>query len=200
MTTIPSRQPSNGRPGHQVQRPPLDLPRAQQAAAEFLNALGMSFDAKATADTPARMAHAYAELLAARPFQLTTFPNDAGHAGLIVVRNIPFQSLCEHHALPFIGTADIGYCPGDRIAGLSKLARTVEHYAKRFQVQERLTQQIANYLQTTLDPPGIGVVLRAEHFCMTLRGVQAPGTETTTTTLVGRVSDDDRLRQEFLAR
>lgn len=198
MTATPTKPPANGHPLRLPRQPRPDLIRAGRAAAEFLTALGMRLDTESTVDTPARMASAYAELLTARPFQATTFPNDAGHTGLVVVRGIPFHSLCEHHALPFIGTADVGYLPGDRVIGLSKLARAVEHYARRFQVQERLTQQIANDLQATLDPPGVGVVLRAEQLCMTLRGVQAPGTKTITTALLGRVDDDDRVRKEFL--
>lgn len=198
MTTAPARPPINGRVFHQPQRSPVDLARAEHAATEFLTALGLSLDTESTADTPGRMARAFAELLTARPFQTTTFPNDAAHTGLIVVRRIPFHSLCEHHALPFIGTADVGYLPGNRIIGLSKLARIVEHNAKRFQVQERLTRQIADHLHDTLTPPGVGVTLRAEHFCMTLRGVMAPGTETVTHALLGAVRDEDRTRAEFL--
>lgn len=198
MTATPTRPSSNGHARHPGPQPQIDLLRAQRAAADFLTALGLCLDTESTTDTPARMARAYAELLTARPFQPTVFPNDADHTGLVVVRRIPFHSLCEHHALPFIGTADVGYLPGERIIGLSKLTRIVENHARRFQVQERLTQQIAHHLQAILDPPGVGVILRAEHLCMTLRGVRAPGAMTTTTALIGTLADDHRLRQEFL--
>ena len=151
------------------------------------------------ARTPERMASALAELLNPRPFQLTTFPNDGGYDELIVARSIPVRSLCEHHMLPFIGTAHIGYLPGDRILGLSKLARVLEHFSRRPQVQERLTTQVADWLRDQLAPAGVGVVIEAEHLCMTLRGVQAPGTTTITSSLLGVLREDPRSRAEFLA-
>ena len=177
----------------------VDLAAAEAAAAAFLNALGLDCETEATTQTPARMARAYAELLTARPFNPTTFPNDEGYSQLVVLQGVPFTSVCEHHALPFIGTAYVGYLPGDRILGLSKLARVVELYARRTQVQERMTQQIANWLQETLDPLGAGVVVRAEHLCMRLRGVQMIGTSTVTSALHGQMRDDGRWREEFLA-
>ena len=115
------------------------------------------------------------------------------------MREIPFHSLCMHHMLPFVGVAHVGYLPDDRIVGLSKLARVVEHYARDLQVQERLTAQIAGCLQDHLSPKGVGVVLEAEHMCMSLRGVQKPGTKTVTSALHGLIRDDPRTRQEFLA-
>jgi GTP cyclohydrolase I len=115
------------------------------------------------------------------------------------VRDIPFHSLCEHHVLPFHGVAHVGYLPGERIIGLSKLARVVELFARRLQVQERLTVQVADWLKAELSPKGVGVVLEAEHLCMTLRGVQKPGARTVTSALHGLVRDDLRTRQEFLA-
>jgi GTP cyclohydrolase I len=145
------------------------------------------------------MAAALAELMTPRPFQLTTFPNDGGYDELIVARSIPVRSLCEHHMLPFIGTAHVGYLPGERILGLSKLARVVEHFSRRPQVQERLTVQVAHWLTGQLAPAGVGVVIEAEHLCMTLRGVQAPGTTTVTSSLTGVLRDDPRSRAEFLA-
>ena len=123
------------------------------------------------------MAASLAELMSPRPFHLTTFPNDGGYDELIVARSIPLRSLCEHHMLPFVGTAHIGYLPGTRILGLSKLARVLEHFASRPQVQERLTVQVADWLSAQLSPVGVGVVIEAEHLCMTLRGVQAPGND-----------------------
>lgn len=178
--------------------PRLDLESARDAATQLLKALGVDIDAPATANTPTRMVAAYAELLSPRPFTLTTFTNDAVYDHLVTVRTIPFRSLCEHHMLPFRGTADVAYQPTDKIVGLSKLARLVEHTAQRPQVQERLTQQIATYLVENLTPAGVGVLLRAEHLCMTLRGAQAPGTETITTALRGTLRSDAALRDEFL--
>ena len=145
------------------------------------------------------MARAYAEMLSPQPFDLTTFPNDEAYDELIVIRDIPFHSLCEHHLLPFIGVAHIGYLPGSRILGLSKFARVVEHFARRLQVQERLTSQIAQWLNQNLSPRGVGVVLEAEHLCMSLRGVRAGGTRTVTSALHGTVRHDERTRSEFLA-
>jgi GTP cyclohydrolase I len=144
------------------------------------------------------MAAAYAELLTPRAFDLTTFPNDEGYDELVVARRIPVQSVCEHHMLPFTGIAHVGYLPDERIVGLSKLARVVELFARRPQVQERLTVQIAEWLAAMLDPRGVGVVVEAEHLCMTLRGVHAPGTTTVTSTLLGSLREDPRTRAEFL--
>ncbi|WP_109505982.1 GTP cyclohydrolase I [Nocardioides speluncae] len=175
----------------------IDLPAAERAAADLLRALGVATTAESTRATPARMAKALAELLTPRPFKLTTFPNDEGYAELLVQEGIPFTSLCEHHGLPFMGTAVVAYLPGERIVGLSKLARVVEHFARRTQVQERLTKEIATWLQANLLAQGVGVMVRAEHLCMTLRGVQAPGTSTLTTSLTGDLLSDARARQEF---
>jgi GTP cyclohydrolase I len=140
-----------------------------------------------------------AELLTPRPFNLTTFPNDEGYDELVLAKSIPFHSLCEHHLLPFTGVAHVGYIPNERILGLSKLARVVEHFARDLQVQERLTQQIADWLLDNVQPKGVGVVLEAEHLCMSLRGVQATGSRTVTSALHGLVRDDARSRQEFMA-
>ena len=177
----------------------VDLPRAEQAAAAFLGALGVDTNTDATATTPRRMAHAYAEMLHPRSFDLTTFPNDEGYDELVLASGIPVHSVCEHHMLPFLGTAHVGYLPGQRILGLSKLARVVELFARRPQVQERLTTQVADWLQTHLQPRGVGVVVQAEHLCMTLRGVRTGGTTTTTSTMRGALRDDARSRAEFLA-
>jgi GTP cyclohydrolase I len=177
----------------------IDHPRAQAAARELLLALGADVDSEALAETPRRVADAYAELLTARPFRATTFPNDDGYDQLVVARSIPFHSLCMHHLLPFHGVAHVGYLPGERIIGLSKLGRVVELFARDLQIQERLTTQIAGWLQRELQPKGVGVVLEAEHLCMSLRGVQKIGAKTTTSALHGRIRDDARTRQEFLA-
>jgi GTP cyclohydrolase IA len=145
------------------------------------------------------MAAAYAELLTPQPFNLTTFPNEEGYDELVVVRDIPFQSLCMHHLLPFHGVAHIAYLPAERILGLSKLARVVELFSHHLQLQERLTTQIADWLQEHLEPKGVGVLLEAEHLCMSLRGVQKPGAKTLTSALHGLVRDDPRTREEFLS-
>jgi GTP cyclohydrolase IA len=179
-------------------RPHRDLAAAERAAADFLRALGLRLDSESLRKTPKRMAQAYAELLTPREFDLTTFPNDEGYDELVLVRSIPIQSVCEHHLLPFVGTAHVGYLPGDRILGLSKLARVVELFAHGPQVQERLTKQIADWLDDQLKPRGVGVVIEAEHLCMTLRGVQAAGARTLTSTLLGTLRDDPRSRAEFL--
>jgi GTP cyclohydrolase I len=172
-----------------------DVAAAERAAAAFLTALGVT----APAATPGRMARAYAELLNPRSFDLTTFPNDEGYDELVLARDIPVRSVCEHHMLPFVGVAHVGYLPDERILGLSKLARVVELHAHRPQVQERLTTQVTDWLHTHLRPRGVGVVVEAEHMCMTLRGVRAAGTITITSSVRGALRDDPRSRAEFLA-
>jgi GTP cyclohydrolase IA len=177
----------------------IDRAAAERAAADLLRALGANLDHEQLLETPRRMIGAYAELLTPQPFRATTFPNDDGYDELVLVRSIPFHSLCMHHMLPFYGTAHIGYLPGERIVGLSKLARMVELFARDLQLQERLTTQIAGWVQEHLEPKGVGVVLEGEHLCMSLRGVQKFGATTVTSALHGLVRDDPRTRQEFLA-
>jgi GTP cyclohydrolase I len=176
----------------------IDVDAAAAAVSDLMRALGMDLDDPSLTRTPTRVARAYAELLSPREFGLTTFPNDEGYDELVVARDIPFTSLCEHHLLPFVGTASVGYLPGVRILGLSKLARVVELFARRPQVQERMTKQVATWLDQHLRPRGVGVVIRAEHMCMTLRGVQARGASTVTSALLGTLRDDPRSRAEFL--
>jgi GTP cyclohydrolase I len=177
----------------------LDVAAAERAARDLLIALGRDPADESLRDTPRRIAAAYAEMLTPEPFEATTFPNDAGYDELVLVRDIPFHSLCEHHLLPFHGVAHVGYLPGDRIVGLSKLARVVDQFARDLQVQERLTSQIAGWLEDRLAPKGVGVVLEAEHMCMAIRGAAKPGSRTMTSALHGVVRDDPRTRQEFLA-
>jgi GTP cyclohydrolase I len=177
----------------------IDRDAAERAAAELLSALGADLQDEQLRETPRRMVDAYAELLTPEPFHPTTFPNEQGYDELVLVRSIPFHSLCMHHLLPFHGVAHVGYLPGERIVGLSKLARVVELFARDLQVQERLTTQIAAWLQEQLAPKGVGVVLEAEHLCMSLRGVQKFGAKTVTSALHGLIRDDPRTRQEFLA-
>lgn len=193
---------ADARPVHLVTpdeqpQPAIDLDAAERAATDLLRALGADLAAPGVRDTPRRMATAYAELLTPAPFRATTFPAE-GYDELVVVRAIPFHSLCEHHLLPFHGVAHIAYLPGERILGLSKFARVVEYFARGLQVQERLTVQIADWLEAELQPKGVGVLLEAEHLCMSLRGVQKFGAKTVTSALRGLVRDDPRTREEFL--
>lgn len=179
--------------------PVVDLAAAEQAVRDLLGALGQDATSPHLRDTPRRVAGAFAELVTPEPFQLTTFANDERYDELVLARSIPVRSLCQHHLLPFVGVAHVGYLPGPRIVGLSKLARVVEHFASGLQVQERLTQQIADLLEEHLDPKGVGVVIEAEHLCMSLRGVEAVGSRTITSALHGLLRDDGRSRQEFFA-
>jgi GTP cyclohydrolase I len=180
-------------------RTAVDPEAAAVAVGNLLRALGRDPAEPHLADTPRRVAEAYAELLTPPSFDLTTFPNDEGYNELVMATSIPVQSLCEHHLLPFTGVAHIGYLPGERILGLSKLARVLDLFARDLQVQERLTQQVANWLQDNLNPRGVGVVIEAEHLCMSLRGVRARGARTTTSALHGVLREDARSRHEFFA-
>jgi GTP cyclohydrolase I len=175
------------------------IDRATDAAAEMLRALGLPIDDEDMAETPRRLVQAYAELLSPEPFEMTTFPNSEEYDEMVLVRDIPVRSLCEHHMLPFVGVAHVGYLPADRIVGLSKLARTVDHFARRVQTQERLTSQVADHLRQQLAPHGVGVVIEAEHTCMSVRGARAEGASTVTARLLGRLREDPATRAEFLA-
>jgi GTP cyclohydrolase I len=177
----------------------VDRAAAVRAAADLLAALGTDLESDGLRETPRRMVDAYLELLTPQPFRATTFANEEGYDELVLVKAIPFHSLCMHHMLPFHGVAHVGYLPGEKIVGLSKLARVVELFARDLQVQERLTTQIASWIEEELAPKGVGVVLEAEHLCMSLRGVQKFGATTVTSALLGQVRDDPRTRQEFLA-
>jgi GTP cyclohydrolase I len=176
----------------------VDLEAAARAVKDLLVALGEDPANEHLRNTPTRVARAFQELLTPHDVDPTTFPNEEGYDELVVVRGIPFHSLCEHHLLPFVGQAHVAYLPKDRIVGLSKLARVVEHFSRALQVQERMTQQIAVWLEEQLAPRGVGVVLEAEHMCMRLRGVKSPGTMTVTSALRGALRDDARTRGEFL--
>jgi GTP cyclohydrolase I len=178
---------------------PVDLEAAERAASDLLTALGLPVDSVEMSETPRRMAHAYAEMLSVGAFDFTTFPNTEGYDELVLVENIPVRSVCEHHMLPFVGVAHIGYLPRDRILGLSKFARVVDFFSHRAQTQERLTNQVAEHLQDQLSPRGVGVVIQAEHTCMSLRGVRAPGTRTVTSALFGTLRENPSSRAEFLS-
>jgi GTP cyclohydrolase I len=179
--------------------PRVDRPRAEHAVTELLAALGYPVEGEHRAGTPQRVASALAEMLTPSAVLPTTVLNDEGYDELVVARDVPFRSLCEHHLLPFYGCAHVGYLPGARIVGLSKLARVVEHFAAALQVQERLTQQVADWLHAQLGARGVGVEMEAEHLCMSLRGVRARGSRTVTSALRGELRTDARTRDEFLA-
>ena len=195
-----SRAAPIDRAGVRAVHPVVDRERARAAVADLLEALGQDVDSPHLADTPRRAADAFIELLTPEPFRATTFPNDEGYEDLVVVAGIPFHSLCEHHLLPFRGVAHVGYLPGDRLVGLSKLARVVEQVSRALQVQERMTQQIAEWIERELAPRGAGVLLEAEHLCMSLRGPRIVGSVTTTRSLTGLIRDDPRMRREFESR
>ena len=176
----------------------VDRDRIERAIAELLTGLGRDTSDLHLADTPRRVADAFIELLSPQDFFPTTFPNDERYTELVLVRDIPFHSLCEHHLLPFRGIAHIGYLPGDRLIGLSKLARALQFFARDLQVQERLTRQVANWLDDRLQAKGVGVVIEAEHLCMSLRGVTAAGSTTTTSVFLGSLEKDIAGREKFL--
>ncbi len=175
-----------------------DLPAAEAAAAQFLCALGVDLDAPHMQQTPRRMARAFAAQLTPPAFDVTMFDNSY-YDELVVVRDISFHSLCAHHALPFFGTVDVGYRPAGRILGLSKLAWAVALHSRRFQVQEDLTAQVADWLVDNLDPKAVGVRVRAEHLCMSLRGARAVGAMTVTSAFRGDLADA-RARAEWFAQ
>jgi len=177
---------------------PADVARASHLVRELLQVFGHDPAREGLMKTPERVARFFGEFLAPRPLPtITTF--DAENTDeMIVVRAVPFFSLCEHHLLPFVGTATVGYVPAGRIVGLSKIPRLVHHYARWLQNQERLVQQVAECLEDTLQPKGVGVILHARHLCMEMRGVQIAGTVTTTSALRGVFFDDARCRREFL--
>jgi GTP cyclohydrolase I len=173
---------------------PVDREAAMAAVADLLVALGHDPDEGDLVQTPRRVADAFIEMLTPEPFQMTTFANDGGYDEPVVVHAIPFVSLCRHHLLPFRGAATVGYVPGTRLVGLSKLARAVSHHARGLQVQEELTMQIARTLEEALAPRGLAIVLEAEHLCMSMRGVRAEGARTTTTVFRGMFAEDAALR------
>jgi GTP cyclohydrolase I len=177
----------------------IDLEGAERAVRDLLIALGRDPGSEHLSGTPRRVAAAFAELLVPEPFEFTTFPNDEEVDQMVLVRGIPFRSLCAHHLLPFHGLAHVGYLPAQRIVGLSKLARGVEGFASNLQTQERLTTQIADWLDGQLEPKGVGVVVEADHMCMSLRGVRANGARTITSAVHGMIRHDAAARQEFFA-
>ena len=182
----------------------LDQPRAEAAIRELLCAIGEDPDREGLLDTPARVARACAEVFAGLyedpAVHLRRQFHEGDHEEMVIVRDIPFHSMCEHHLLPFTGRAHVAYIPRKgRITGLSKLARCVEGYARRPQVQERLTSQVADAIMAELDPLGAIVVVEAEHMCMTARGIKKPGSLTITSAVRGSFQEDEKTRAEALA-
>lgn len=194
----PARRPEAPRaPELVVARDTVDLATASTAVSDLLVALGQDPTSEHLRDTPRRVATALAESLTPTPFSMTTFANDDDYDEMVVVRDIAFHSLCAHHMLPFHGLAQVAYVPNERIVGLSKLARLVDHHSRRLQTQERLTGTVADALQTALDPLGVAVTMEATHLCMTMRGVHATGTTTVTTVARGLLRDDPATRSEY---
>ena len=184
--------------------PEFDLPRIEKAVREILLAMGEDPEREGLQDTPARVARAYAEQFAGLrqvPEDVLTTVFDAEHDEIVLVKDIEVYSSCEHHLVPFHGVAHVGYIPNDKgqITGLSKLARLVDVYARRPQVQERLTTQIADALDRVLCPRGVIVVVEAEHLCMTMRGVRKPGARTVTSAVRGAFRTSDRTRAEAMS-
>jgi GTP cyclohydrolase I len=182
-------------------------PRPTQAEAEaavrtLIEWAGDDPDREGLRETPKRVAKSYRELFAGyesdpRAYLERTFDEVGGYDELVLLRDIPVVSFCEHHMLPFLGRAHVGYLPANRVVGISKLARVVHGFARRLQIQEKLTAEIAGAIQDILKPKGVGVLVISEHSCMTMRGVNTPGTRLTTSHLLGEVRDDPRTRQEF---
>jgi GTP cyclohydrolase I len=177
----------------------VDVVLAEEAVRTLLKAFGMEQHDEIIRNTPRRFVEAYRELFSPRAFRPTTFPNEERYDELVLVRGVQFRSVCEHHLLPFTGQAAVGYLPGEEVAGLSKLARVVELYAGRPQRQERLTVEIADWLDRSLRPRGVGVLMVAHHSCMALRGVTATESTTVTSAFRGTLKSDRQQRAEFLA-
>lgn len=178
----------------------IDRERVISLVDELINELKLGNN-EGLADTPRRIADMYLELFSGvgvDPSGLLNVQFNEDHEELVILKDIPFYSMCEHHFLPFHGTAHVGYLPNGAIVGLSKLARAVEIFARRPQVQERLTSQIADSIEAALNARGVGVVIEAEHLCMTARGVRKPGARMVTSALRGRLREDVNSRQEFL--
>ncbi len=176
---------------------------AEDAVRTLIRWAGDDVTREGLLDTPARVARSYVELFAGyetdpRAYLERTFEEVGGYDQLIVLKDIRFVSFCEHHMLPVIGKAHVGYLPNGRVVGISKLARVVNGFARRLQIQEKLTAEIANAIQEVLQPHGVGVVVEAEHSCMTLRGVNTVGSSLTTSSMLGAVRDDMRTRMEFM--
>jgi GTP cyclohydrolase IA len=197
------QDPRTGDPVADLPEGEVDQPRIEAAVREMLTAIGEDPDRPGLQDTPARVARAYAEMFAGLtqdPYDVLATTFDEGHEELVLVKDIPMYSTCEHHLVPFHGVAHVGYIPGldGRVTGLSKLARLVEVYARRPQVQERMTRQIADSLYEVLKPRGVIVVISAEHLCMAMRGIRKPGATTTTSAVRGIFRENAATRSEAM--
>jgi GTP cyclohydrolase I len=175
---------------------------AEAAVRTLIEWAGDDPDREGLVDTPARVVRAYKELFSGygsdpRDYLKRTFDEVGGYDELVILKDIRVVSFCEHHMLPFLGKAHVGYLPRKRVVGISKLARVVHGFARRLQIQEKLTADIAEAIHDILEPKGVGVVVVSEHSCMTMRGVNTPGSRLTTSHLLGEVRDDPRTRQEF---
>jgi GTP cyclohydrolase I len=184
--------------------PEVSAAEAQAAVRTLIRWAGDNPDREGLLDTPARVTRSYKELFAGyetdpRAYLERTFDEVGGYDQMVVLKDIRFVSFCEHHMLPVVGVAHVGYLPTNRVVGISKLARVVRGFARRLQIQEKMTAEIANASHEVLNPHGVGVVIEAEHSCMTLRGVNVPGTSLTTSSLIGAFRDDPRTREEFLS-
>jgi GTP cyclohydrolase I len=175
----------------------------ESAVSAILSAIGEDGSREGLVDTPARVRRMYAELTAGYTADPDEVLNDAifdvGYSEMVLVKDIPFHSLCEHHLLPFAGSVAVGYIPDGRVIGLSKIPRVVDMYARRLQVQERLTQQIADFLMERLAPKGVGVVVEATHLCASMRGIRKPGMVMTTSAVLGIFRRSDKTRAEFFS-
>jgi GTP cyclohydrolase IA len=183
-------------------RLPIDRERVKAAVIDLLKAVGEDPDRDGLADTPRRIADMYAEIFSGLAIDPTTYLGvtfEVAHDEMVILRNVPFYSMCEHHFLPFHGEAHVGYIPDGRVVGISKLARVVEGFARRPQIQEQLTTQIAEAIMDSLHPDGVAVVIEAEHLCMTMRGVQKPGSRLVTSAMRGQFKISSVTRSEFLS-
>ncbi len=180
----------------------VDRERAESAVRELLIALGEDPDREGLLDTPRRVAAAFEETLGGRDVdipKLLSVGFEEGHSEMVILRDVPFFSTCEHHLMPFHGVAHVGYVPSGRVVGLSKLARLVDAVARRPQLQERLTAQIADLLMETLQPQGAAVAVEAEHLCMQMRGIKKPGSRMLTSAMRGSFLEQQETRAEFLS-
>lgn len=180
----------------------MDLKKIEEGFKVMLEGLGEDVNREGLLDTPRRVAKAYSEMLSGLeedPSEIALTAFDEHTDEMILVKNIPFVSFCEHHFLPFLGTAHVAYLPEDKVVGLSKIPRIVDHFAKQPQVQERLTNQIAEFINSHLGAKGVGVVIESEHSCMTMRGVKKPGASMVTSKLLGLFREDPKTRAEFLS-
>jgi GTP cyclohydrolase I len=191
----------NGKHPAPAVRPQVDEEKIKRAVVMMLEAIGEDPTREGLRETPRRIADMYAELFAGLhqdPAQVLQVSFDEGHSEMVIVKDIPFYTMCEHHFLPFYGVAHVGYIPRGRVVGISKLARAVEILARRPQLQERLTSQLADSVMTTLEPHGVGVVLEGSHLCMTARGVKKPGSKVVTSAMRG-VFKNVATRAEFMS-